>query len=166
MTYTTAEESGKNWTLKLGDSCERLAELGEDSVDLSVYSPPFASLFTYSPSLRDLGNASTRDEFIEHYGFIIREVLRVTKPGRISCVHVQQLTSTKTCHGIIGLTDFRGQVIQAHDLSRRSNREQRPTSSGHPHEGSSPHVRDKESRLIHDQTRTSGLFADVPQAWG
>lgn len=114
MTYTTAEESGKNWTLKLGDSCERLAEIDENSVDLSVYSPPFASLFTYSPSLRDLGNASTRDEFIEHYGFIIREVLRVTKPGRISCVHVQQLTSTKTTHGIIGLTDFRGQVIQAH----------------------------------------------------
>ena len=114
MTYTTAEESGTNWTLKLGDSCERLAEIGESSVDLSVYSPPFASLFTYSPSLRDLGNASTRDEFIEHYGFIIREVLRVTKPGRISCVHVQQLTSTKTTHGVIGLTDFRGQVIQAH----------------------------------------------------
>lgn len=114
MTYTTAEESGTNWTLKLGDSCERLAEIDENSVDLSVYSPPFASLFTYSPSLRDLGNASTRDEFIEHYGFIIREVLRVTKPGRISCVHVQQLTSTKTNHGVIGLTDFRGQVIQAH----------------------------------------------------
>jgi DNA modification methylase len=114
MTYTTAEESGTNWTLKLGDSCERLAEIDESSVDLSVYSPPFASLFTYSPSLRDLGNASTRDEFIEHYGFIIREVLRVTKPGRISCVHVQQLTSTKTTHGVIGLTDFRGQVIQAH----------------------------------------------------
>jgi DNA modification methylase len=114
MTYTTAEESGTNWTLKLGDSCERLAEIDENSVDLSVYSPPFASLFTYSPSLRDLGNASTRDEFIEHYGFIIREVLRVTKPGRISCVHVQQLTSTKTSHGVIGLTDFRGQVIQAH----------------------------------------------------
>ena len=114
MTYTTAEESGTNWTLKLGDSCERLAAIDENSVDLSVYSPPFASLFTYSPSLRDLGNASTRDEFIEHYGFIIREVLRVTKPGRISCVHVQQLTSTKTTHGAIGLTDFRGQVIQAH----------------------------------------------------
>ena len=114
MTYTTAEESGTNWTLKLGDSCERLAEIDESSVDLSVYSPPFASLFTYSPSLRDLGNASTRDEFIEHYGFIIREVLRVTKPGRISCVHVQQLTSTKTTNGVIGLTDFRGQVIQAH----------------------------------------------------
>lgn len=114
MTYTTAEESGKNWRLLLGDSCERLAEIETESVGMSVYSPPFASLFTYSPSLRDLGNASTRDEFIEHYGFIIREVLRVTQPGRVSCVHVQQLTSTKTTHGVIGLTDFRGQVIQAH----------------------------------------------------
>jgi len=114
MTYTTAEESGKNWRLLLGDSCERLAEIETESVGMSVYSPPFASLFTYSPSLRDLGNASTRDEFIEHYGLIIREVLRVTQPGRVSCVHVQQLTSTKTTHGVIGLTDFRGQVIQAH----------------------------------------------------
>ena len=114
MTYTTNEESGKNWRLLLGDSCERLAEIETESVGMSVYSPPFASLFTYSPSLRDLGNASTRDEFIEHYGFIIREVLRVTQPGRVSCVHVQQLTSTKTTHGVIGLTDFRGQVIQAH----------------------------------------------------
>jgi len=83
-------------------------------VDLSVYSPPFASLFTYSPSVRDLGNAASRDEFLEHYAFILAEVLRVTKPGRISCVHVQQLTSTKASHGVIGLTDFRGQVIQAH----------------------------------------------------
>ncbi len=114
MTYTTNEESGKNWRLLLGDSCERLAEIDSESVGMSVYSPPFASLFTYSPSLRDLGNAATRDEFIEHYGFIIREVLRVTQPGRVSCVHVQQLTSTKTNHGVIGLTDFRGQVIQAH----------------------------------------------------
>lgn len=114
MTYTTNEESGKNWRLLLGDSCERLAEIETESVGMSVYSPPFASLFTYSPSLRDLGNASTRDEFIEHYGFIIRELLRVTQPGRVSCVHVQQLTSTKTTHGVIGLTDFRGQVIQAH----------------------------------------------------
>lgn len=114
MTYKTDEETGKNWRLLLGDSCERLAEIESNSVGLSVYSPPFASLFTYSPSVRDLGNSATREEFIEHYGFIIREVLRVTKPGRVSCVHVQQLTSTKTTNGVIGLTDFRGQVIQAH----------------------------------------------------
>jgi hypothetical protein len=113
-TYMTADNEGDTWRMMLGDSCERLAEIGDNSIDLTVYSPPFASLFTYSPSIRDLGNSATRDEFIEHYGFILAELLRVTKPGRVSCVHVQQLTSTKTSHGVIGLTDFRGQVIAAH----------------------------------------------------
>lgn len=112
--YTTDEATGENWRLMLGDSCERMAEIKDESVDLSVYSPPFASLFTYSPSLRDLGNSATREEFLEHYGFVIRENLRITRPGRICCVHVQQLTTTKTTHGYMGLTDFRGQVIQAY----------------------------------------------------
>mgnify|MGYP000976005912 FL=1 len=98
----------------LGDSCERLGELPDESIDLSVYSPPFASLFTYSPSERDLGNSSSRAEFLEHYGFIIRENLRLTKPGRIACIHVQQLTTTKSTHGYSGLTDFRGDVIRAY----------------------------------------------------
>jgi hypothetical protein len=113
-TYMTAEESGDGWDLWLGDSCERMAEIPDDSVDLSVYSPPFASLFTYSPSPRDLGNNASRDEFFEHYGFIIRENLRITKPGRICAVHVQQLTTTMSTNGVIGLTDFRGQVISAY----------------------------------------------------
>lgn len=112
--YTTDEQVGKNWALWLGDSCERMQEIGSETVDLSVHSPPFASLFTYSPTLRDLGNCSSRDEFIEHYSFIIGDLLRVTKPGRIACVHVQQLTTTKAGHGYTGLTDFRGQVIQAY----------------------------------------------------
>lgn len=112
--YVTDESIGDGWRLMLGDSCERLAELPAESVDLSVYSPPFASLFTYSPSLRDLGNSGDREEFLEHYGFVISEVLRLTKPGRISCVHVQQLTTTKSTDGVLGLTDFRGQVIRAH----------------------------------------------------
>ncbi len=112
--YITADESGANWRLMLGDSCERLAEIPDETVGLSVYSPPFASLFTYSPSPRDLGNSKTRAEFIEHYGFIIRENLRVTIPGRIACVHVQQLTTTKASQGFTGLTDFRGDVIRAY----------------------------------------------------
>jgi hypothetical protein len=77
-----------------------------------VCSPPFASLFTYSPSPRDLGNCSTRGEFLEHYGFIIREQLRVTMPGRIACIHVAQVTTRKNTEGYIGLTDFRGEVIR------------------------------------------------------
>lgn len=112
--YVTDDAAGEGWTLMLGDSCERLGGLAEDSVDLSVYSPPFASLYTYSPSLRDLGNSHDRDQFFEHYRYIIDHMLRVTKPGRLSCVHVMQLSTTKATHGVIGLTDFRGQVIKAH----------------------------------------------------
>jgi DNA modification methylase len=112
--YMTADETGDNWHLMLGDSCERMKEIPDDSVGLSVYSPPFASLFTYSPSPRDLGNSSSRAEFFEHYKFIIDENLRITKPGRICAVHVQQLTTSKSFHGVIGLTDFRGEVIKAY----------------------------------------------------
>jgi DNA modification methylase len=112
--YTTDEESGEQWRLMLGDSCERLTEIPDESVDLSVYSPPFASLFTYSPSPRDLGNSASRPEFFEHYGYIIRENYRVTKPGRICAVHCQQLTTTMTTNGVIGVTDFRGEIIRAY----------------------------------------------------
>ena len=98
----------------LGDSCERLAEIATDSVDLAVYSPPFASLYTYSPSERDLGNASSNEEFIEHYRFIIAEMLRVMKPGRTCAVHVQQIALLKSREGYTGMRDFRGSVIQAH----------------------------------------------------
>lgn len=112
--YETDEAEGKNWQLLLGDSCERLAEIEENSAGLSVYSPPFASLFTYSPSVRDLGNAADRAEFLRHYGYIIREMLRITMPGRVTCVHVQQVTTTKAMTGYTGLTDFRGEVIAAY----------------------------------------------------
>lgn len=115
--YVTDNANGTNWRMMLGDSCERLAELPDNSIDLSVYSPPFASLFTYSPSLRDLGNSSSREEFLIHYSFILAEKLRVTKPGRLSCVHVQQLTTSKAMHGVTGLSDFRGEVIRAHQAA-------------------------------------------------
>lgn len=113
--YVVDEAAGEHWRLLLGDSCERLAEIDAGSVDLSVYSPPFASLFTYSPSERDLGNCSDDDEFIEHYGFVLAELLRITRPGRLSCVHVQQLANTKVMHGVTSLRDFRGKVIGAHE---------------------------------------------------
>jgi DNA modification methylase len=112
--YLTDDAEGPAWRLMLGDSCERLAEIADASVHLSVYSPPFASLFTYSPSIRDLGNSASREEFFEHYAFIIAENLRVTMPGRVACVHVQQLTLTKAMVGHTGLTDFRGEVIRAY----------------------------------------------------
>lgn len=112
--YVTDDARGERWHMMLGDSCERLAEIPDDSIALSVYSPPFDSLYTYSPSERDLGNSANRAEFLQHFGFIIRENLRVTMPGRNACVHVQQLTTTKATHGEVGMTDFRGDVIRAY----------------------------------------------------
>lgn len=112
--YVEDNAEGKHWQLLLGDSCQRMAEIPDESIGLSVYSPPFASLFTYSPSPRDLGNSASRGEFFEHYGFIIRENLRITMPGRICAVHVQQLTTTMATNGVIGMTDFRGDVIRAY----------------------------------------------------
>lgn len=112
--YETDEAHGVSWTMMLGDSCERLAELSDDSVDLSIYSPPFAGLFVYSASPRDLGNCASTPEFVEHYGYVIRELLRVTKPGRNSCVHVADVATTKATHGVTGLYDLPGDVIRAH----------------------------------------------------
>ncbi len=112
--YVEDLAEGTDWKLMLGDSCERLAEIPDNSVDLSVYSPPFSSLYTYSPSERDLGNSSTDDEFFEHYRYIIDEMLRITKPGRNCCVHVQQVTLSKANFGFVGMKDFRGDVIRAH----------------------------------------------------
>lgn len=109
QTYT-----GNGWTLAEGDSCERLGELADDSVDLSVYSPPFSSLFTYSATERDIGNSSTQEEFLAHLGFVIREMFRVTKQGRNTCVHIAQLASTKATHGVIGLIDLRARIVESY----------------------------------------------------
>jgi hypothetical protein len=112
--YVTDEAHGHGWRLLLGDSCERLGELADESIDLTIYSPPFASLFTYSPSERDIGNCASTAEFLAHYRFIIDEVLRLTKPGRICAVHCQQLATQKARDGQIGIYDFRGDLIRAH----------------------------------------------------
>jgi len=112
--HHTDTEHGEAWTAMLGDSCERLGELADDSIDLTVYSPPFAALYTYSPDDRDLGNCANVDQFIDHYAFIVAELLRVTKPGRIAAVHCAQLPSLKWRDGFVGLQDFRGDLIRAH----------------------------------------------------
>jgi DNA modification methylase len=113
--YEKRDASGSNWRLMLGDSCERLRELDTDSVDLSVYSPPFADLFTYSASDRDLGNCRDWSEFFDHYAFIIREVLRVTRPGRLTCVHTSDIPAMASRDGYIGIRDFPGEVIRAYE---------------------------------------------------
>jgi hypothetical protein len=111
--YETATEHADRWTMMLGDSTERLREIETGSIDLSVFSPPFLSLYTYSPSERDMGNSRSDAEFYEHFGYLISELLRVTKPGRNLACHVQQVPTTVAHDGVTGLKDFRGDVIRA-----------------------------------------------------
>ena len=113
--YIEDESTGSNWIAKLGDSCQRMDELDPDSVDLSVYSPPFADLFTYTASDRDLGNCSGWIEFFRHYAFVIQGVLRVTKPGRLTCVHTSDIPALAQKDGYIGIKDFPGEVIRAYE---------------------------------------------------
>lgn len=111
--YEVADAEGDGWRMLLGDCVERVREVETGSVGLSVFSPPFASLYTYSASDRDLGNSKDYDQFFQHFSFLIPELLRVTVPGRRCCVHVQQVTTTKATHGVIGWRDFRADTVKA-----------------------------------------------------
>lgn len=102
-----------NYTLMLGDSCERLAEVADNSVDLSVFSPPFESIYCYSPTERDLGNSRSTEEFFQHFKYIIDHLYRVVKPGRNCAIHVAQIPLTVIHDGMIGIRDFRGDIIRA-----------------------------------------------------
>lgn len=96
-----------------GDSCEILPGIPSNSVHFEIYSPPFASLYTYSNSERDLGNCKSDSEFFEHFEFIIKELYRVLMPGRIMAVHCMNLPTSKERDGYIGIKDFRGNLIRA-----------------------------------------------------
>jgi DNA modification methylase len=106
------QAQGEGWMLYNGDSCEALEGLPPDSVDLSIFSPPFISVYTYSATERDLGNCVKEEHFWEQFTFISTQLLRVTKPGRNVCVHVSQVALQKAKDGVIGLKDFRGHMIQ------------------------------------------------------
>ena len=101
-----------------GDSAEWIQSVPDESVGFSVYSPPFATegggcLYNYSSSVRDLSNSRTYDEFFEHYGFIVENIARVTKPGRITAVHCMDVP--KQGANICGYTDFPGDIIRLHE---------------------------------------------------
>lgn len=95
-----------------GDSCEVLTEIPENSVHYIIFSPPFASLYTYSNSERDLGNCRTKGEFFEQFSFIVKELYRVLMPGRLMSVHCMNLPTSKARDGFIGIEDFRGDLIR------------------------------------------------------
>lgn len=102
----------EDYAIYEGDSCEVMPQLPENSVGFSIHSPPFVGLYKFSNSDRDVSN-SDGDNFWVHYGFIIKELYRITKHGRLAAVHVMQLPTSITRNGFIGMRDFRGDVIRA-----------------------------------------------------
>lgn len=106
---------GSSWSLYHGDSSEVLPGVPDDSIDLTVYSPPFIALYTYTPSERDLGNCRNEGEFFEHFRYIISELLRTTKPGRLTCVHVADVPAMLIRDGHIGMKDFPGMTVRAYE---------------------------------------------------
>jgi hypothetical protein len=113
MAYQTDNAYGNGWHLMLGDSCERIKEVETDSVGLSVFSPPFPSMYAYTNSARDMGNARSFDEMINHFKFLMSDLLRVTMPGRTCAMHLTQAVAFKSKDGYIGIKDFRGKTIEA-----------------------------------------------------
>ncbi len=104
---------GTDWTMHLGDCVEIVRELDANSIDYSIFSPPFASLYTYSDSERDMGNCTDYETFREHFAFLIEDLYRVIRPGRLVSVHCMNLPTSKSKDGMIGLRDFRGEIIRA-----------------------------------------------------
>ena len=109
----TEQITGENWTADLGDSCETIKAIDDDSIGYTIFSPPFASLYTYSNSDRDMGNCKSDGEFMQHFGeFLVPELYRVTMPGRLLSFHCMNLPSGKERDGFIGIRDFRGELIR------------------------------------------------------
>lgn len=106
------QEITEKWSMYHGDCVEVIKGLPDNSVHFSVFSPPFASLYTYSNSDRDMGNCKGDADFYEHFKFLIAELFRVIKPGRLVAFHCMNLPASKEKYGYIGIRDFRGELIR------------------------------------------------------
>ena len=112
--YVRNIKRGDGWALHLADCVDLANEQPDSSIDYSVYSPPFASLYTYSNSDRDMGNCANEKTFMESYRFIVNELFRMTKAGRLTSFHCMNMPTLKVRDGMIGLKDFRGELIRMH----------------------------------------------------
>lgn len=113
MTKVLEQVVTDDYAIYNADCVEGMKGIPDNSVHFSVYSPPFASLYTYSNSDRDMGNSGSLDEFWTHYKYLIDEHYRTHMPGRIIAVHCMNLPTSKMRDGHIGLRDFRGEIIKA-----------------------------------------------------
>ena len=103
---------GNGWAIYNGDCCEVIPALPDESIGFSVFSPPFASLYVYSDIVNDMGNCESDEQFFEQFSYLVKELFRVTKTGRLCSVHCMNMPSTIQHNGYIGLRDFRGDIIR------------------------------------------------------
>ena len=108
------EAHGHSWSAYHADCVDLVRQLPENSIDFSVYSPPFSGLYIYNDSVADMGNSATDDEFLQHYAYLTEHLYRVMRPGRLVAVHCKDLVYYKTQRGTAGLRDFPGMLIRAH----------------------------------------------------
>jgi DNA modification methylase len=114
MTYAEDVARGTDWTLYLGDCVDQIKRIADESIGLSVFSPPFPLMYAYTNSVHDMGNVGSIDEMLNHYRFLAgpQGLLRILMPGRLCCVHLSQAMAHKNREGYVGIHDFRGQFIQ------------------------------------------------------
>jgi DNA modification methylase len=108
------EKHGDHWTAYNGDCVDIVRQLPDNSVDLSVYSPPFSGLYIYNDSVADMGNSANDGEFYEHYKYLVKELFRVMRPGRMVAVHCKDLVYYRTQRETAGLRDFPGELVKIH----------------------------------------------------
>jgi len=106
------QEVSEEYAVYHGDSAEVLKGIPSDSIHYSIFSPPFASLYTYSNSDRDMGNCRSRSDFYDHFEYLVNEIHRVIMPGRLVSFHCMNLPTSKQNDGFIGLHDFRGELVR------------------------------------------------------
>ena len=102
----------ERYSIYNGDSCEIMNSIPDNSIHYSIFSPPFADLYVYSNSERDMGNCKNKSEFYEHFKFIVKELYRIMMNGRLVSFHCMNLPTSKQRDGFIGITDFRGELIK------------------------------------------------------
>ena len=123
LDYKSNMISNDLFTIYNGDCIEEIRNIADNSIDLSIFSPPFSSLYIYSDSIRDMGNSKDDEEFFKQFEFLVPELMRVTRPNRLIAVHCKNLVNYINQHGKSGLRDFRGDIIRLftkHDFSYHS----------------------------------------------
>jgi len=114
MQYQEDAAYGPDWTLYLGDSVHTMRHIPDESVGLSVFSPPFPGMYVYTNSPNDMGNVATLDEMINQFRYLMdrEHMYRIMMPGRNVCIHITQLTARKSIDGYTGMKDYRGAIIR------------------------------------------------------